>query len=66
MRVVNIQMIGVYGRDDCHERCQLVKGTVVFIGFDHGQITFVAQQQVGVVIVGNATQKSIAIHMGLF
>ena len=66
MRIVNIQMIGIYRSDHCYERRQLVKGTVIFIGLDHGVVAFIAQQQVGVVVIGNAAQKSIAIHMGLF
>ena len=64
-RSVNVKMVWVCRCDDCHPRAQPMEGTVKLIGFNHDKITDVRKNVVCSVILGNATQESVAINMAL-
>jgi len=60
---VDIQMVRVGGSDDSHIRCQPVKRAVELVCLDHGQVTFIGQHQVTVIVLQDTSQESIAIDM---
>ena len=42
-----------------------MKGTVIFVGFGHRDVTFIGEQQVTVIILQYSSQEGIAIYMRL-
>ena len=64
-RAVDVQVVGVGGGDDAHPRAELVERAVEFVGLDDGVGTFSRQQQVGAVVLGDATQKGRTAHVRL-
>ena len=57
--VVDVEMVGVGGRHHGDMGMQLQEGAVEFVGLGH-QDRILAQQQVGVVILGDAAQECVA------
>ena len=64
-RTVDIEMVGICGCDNGGKGCQMMKRTVKFIGFDDHIITLGCQDVVGAVVLGDAAEEGIAVHMAL-
>ena len=62
---VYIQMICFERRDDSHIGSEMMERTVVFIGFHHYKVALGGKEQIGVVIIGNTSQKGAAFHVRL-
>ncbi len=62
---INIQMVGVDGRNDGHIRCEIVERTVVLVRLDHNVVAIALDQHIGAVIVANAAQKGIGTDVRL-
>ena len=62
--VVDVEVVGVGGRHHGDMGIQLEERTVEFVGLGH-EYGVLAQQQVGIVVLGNAAQEGVAAFAGL-
>ena len=62
---VDVQMIGVCGSDDRHIRGQPMERAVELVCFDDGIRAFLREQQIGAVILGDASKESGTFYVRL-
>ena len=62
---VNVQVIGICGCNNRSKGAQPMERTVKLISFYHYIVTFLRQQQVCAVVLGNASQKRVTLHVRL-
>ena len=60
---VDVEVVGVGGGDDGNVGRQLVERAVILVGFDDHVVALVGEQQVGAIVLRDATEESGGAHV---
>ena len=63
LRTIDIQMVGVHAGDDGYIGREMMERAIKLICLDHHIIALSIEQEISVIVIGNATKKSVGANM---
>ena len=62
---IDVQVVGIRGGDDCGKGRESVEGAVELIGLDDDIVAFGREDVVRTIVLGDASEEGVAVHMAL-